>query len=256
MKRNIGGLEFEFLGIVRLKKNSAGRIVEYTYTLPPGVKLNRYATGPFCSLDIPEPPQASGIYALTVSDELKYIGETEDLAQRFGPAGYGQIARRNLHSDGRSTNCKINSLVLQVYKAGDSVSVWFTPAVSERKTIESMLIAKLAPPWNGSGATGISRTESADSRVAGPRTNGNRFESALNVALADASRSGKALLRVRSGDLHRKVGGYPGPSHQVPLCCRAMRAAMQPGDRMIESPPKGTGANLVVEYRLPRALDV
>jgi hypothetical protein len=38
----------------------------------------------------------------------------------------------------------------------------------------------------------------------------------------------------------------------MPQCCRAMRVAMSDGDVVIESPPKGTGANLVIEYHLPR----
>ncbi len=54
------------------------------------------------------------------------------------------------------------------------------------------------------------------------------------------------------GELHRAVGGYPGPSHKVPVCCRAMRSAMENGDREIESPPSGSGASLTVEYRLPQ----
>jgi hypothetical protein len=31
-----------------------------------------------------------------------------------------------------------------------------------------------------------------------------------------------------------------------------MRAAMVAGDLVIDSPPKGVGTNLVIEYRLPR----
>jgi hypothetical protein len=31
-----------------------------------------------------------------------------------------------------------------------------------------------------------------------------------------------------------------------------MRTAMHPGDRIVNQPPKGNGASVVVEYRLPR----
>jgi hypothetical protein len=217
MIRNIGGLEFTRVGILRLKKDSAERVVEYSLRLAPGVKPNRYAGGPFCYVELVEASSASGICALTVSDSIKYIGEAENLARRFGPSGYGQIAARNLHSDGQSTNCRINSLVLQVSKSGEAVSVWFLPAGLERKTLEARLLAEFAPPWNGSRPRiGMNRIETTGSRVTGPPANRNRFESALRDALADASRSGKASLRVRSGDLHRAVGGYPGPSHQMP----------------------------------------
>ncbi len=144
------------------------------------------------------------------------------------------------------------------------MNVWFAPVGSERKTIEARLIAKLTPPWNGSTPSGVRRNaddfeeqarvrvpshypESSATGMSTP-TSKNRFESALDAVLAEASRSGKSSLRVRSGDLHREVGGYPGPSHQMPECCRVMRAAMKVGDRIVESPPKGAGANLVVEY--------
>jgi len=254
MKRNIGGRCFEFLGSLKLARDSADRLIERTFQLPPGVKMNRYAAGPFCSFELPEASPLSGVYALTVNNSVEYIGETENLERRFGPTGYGRIVGRNLHVDGQSTNCKVNSLVLQVYQAGESVGVWFSPAASERKAIESRLVAALAPPWNGSRPdVGAKQAEPTHSLAAGSARGASRFDSALRSKFADATRSGEVSLRVRSGDLHRELGGYPGSSHQMPLCCRAMRAAMGPGDRIIESPPKGAGANLVVEYRLPRA---
>jgi hypothetical protein len=258
MRRNIGGLEFDFVGTLIVKKDSAGRIVEYTHQLPPNLKPNRHAAGPFCTLVLPEASAAAGLYALTVAEEVKYIGEAEDLARRFGPTGYGQIARRNAHNDGQSTNCKINSRVLQIYKGSRSVSVWFAAAGRDRKAIESKLVAQLTPPWNGFqlGSSATNRPLAADAFLTDLAVGRNRFEEAISVAIADAARSGRTSLRVRSGDLHRAIGGYPGPSHQMPSCCRAMKAAMAPGDRVIESPPKGTGANLVIEYRLPRTVGV
>src|SRR5580658_6937377 len=59
-------------------------ITEYTHPLPPGV------------------------YAVTVGNQLQYIGECDNLAARFGPNGYGRISPGNIH-DGRPTNCKINA---------------------------------------------------------------------------------------------------------------------------------------------------
>jgi 5-methylcytosine-specific restriction protein A len=263
MMKEIGGVEFALLGTLRLTTDPAGQAIEYVHSLPSGVEPNRYAAGPFCAFELVAAPHASGVYAFTVGDELTYIGEAEDVARRFGPTGYGRIVSRNVHSDGQSTNCKINALVLQAYKTGEPVKIWFAVVGSERKTIEARLIAKLTPPWNGSMPSGVRHKAEAfreqegmrpDSlpTVMGTPTNKNRFESALDAAFAEASRFGKASLRVRSGDLHREVGGYPGASHQMPDCCRVMRAAMMAGDQIVESPPKGAGANLVIEYRLPR----
>jgi hypothetical protein len=49
------------------------------------------------------------------------------------------------------------------------------------------------------------------------------------------------------------VGGYPGNNHRMPVCCAAMRAEMRAGDNIVRAPPSGDGANVVIEYRLPRS---
>ena len=56
-------------------------------------------------------------------------------------------------------------------------------------------------------------------------------------------------VQIRSGDLHRLIGGYPGPTHRMPLCCDVMRNRMGPDDFIVEAPPKGNGASLVIQYR-------
>src|SRR5437879_9168400 len=127
MTRRIGQFIFNRMGTVRLKRDSDGRIAEYVHQLPSGVKPNRYASGPFCTFELPEASRTAGVYAFILGDEIKYIGECEDLQQRFGSVGYGHIAARNCHSDGQATNCKINGLVLKASKADQSVNIWFLP---------------------------------------------------------------------------------------------------------------------------------
>ena len=255
MDRNIGGFRFVRVGALQLKRDSHDGIVEYTHHLPPDAKPNRYAAGPFCFFELREASHVAGVYVLMVGNDVKYVGECENLQRRFGPMGYGSIAPRNCHGDGQSTNCKINSLVLQIYKAGKSVNVWFYPSVSERKSIESRLLSELSPPWNGSRPYLLTgRIKSSGVGVSRRTPNKNRFREALDTAFAHAERLGKCSIEVRAGDLHRQVSGYPGPTHQMPQCCRSMKAAMVSGDRIVESPPKGAGANLVIEYRLPRGL--
>lgn len=253
MHRKISDLLFEYIGTLKLKRDVHGAAIEYTHELKTSVKRNRYAAGTFCDFGLVGSTSATGVYALTVGDEVKYIGECANLRLRFGPCGYGHVSPRNCHSDGQSTNCKINSLVLGVSRAQDQVKAWFLLTPVDRKSIESRLIRELTPSWNGSvpqPSDTVALTSDADPRPV-VRAN-DQFGAALRAELADAERSGQRLLRVRSGDLHRRVGGYPGPSHKMPQCCRAMRTAMSIGDIVIESPPKGAGANLVIEYRLPR----
>jgi len=78
------------------------------------------------------------------------------------------------------------------------------------------------------------------------------FERALQSLLAKAQEEGKPFLDVVAGDLHRMVGGYPGPQHRMPSCCHVMIRAMKPGDEVLSSPPKGKGATLKNRYYLPR----
>ena len=75
------------------------------------------------------------------------------------------------------------------------------------------------------------------------------FEIALQTRLQHAKEERKHTLGVRSGDLHQDVGGYPGPNHQMSLCCDVMREAMG-SDDTIESSESNPGPNLLVRYRV------
>ena len=58
---------------------------------------------------------------------------------------------------------------------------------------------------------------------------------------------------VNSRELYRKIGDYPnGGNHRMPVCSGVMRSAMQRGDLIITQPPKGKGANLTIQYVIPR----
>jgi len=76
------------------------------------------------------------------------------------------------------------------------------------------------------------------------------FENALNTILQQARNiPGVVGVVVRSGDLHRYVGGYPGRDHRMPLCCEVMKEKMQPSDQILNSPSSGQGANLEILYK-------
>lgn len=78
------------------------------------------------------------------------------------------------------------------------------------------------------------------------------FRKELRRRLRDAEMRGARELKVNSGELHRSLGGYPGPTHQMPSCCDVMHEEMSAGDRIIEAPAKGRGASLTISYGLPR----
>lgn len=79
-----------------------------------------------------------------------------------------------------------------------------------------------------------------------------KFRSALRAQLREAELRGDSYHEVNSGQLHRDLGGYPGPNHQMPSCCDALYDEQRTGDTIIARPPKGKGASLTVRYKLPR----
>lgn len=101
---------------------------------------------------------------------------------------------------------------------------------------------------SGQGASPKPATQSRGSRSAAPSAYDFRAELAR---LKDAARRrGAREVSVSAGELHRAVGGYPGPTHRMPICCSVMRQEMGPTDRILAQPPKGNGASLSILYQL------
>ena len=80
----------------------------------------------------------------------------------------------------------------------------------------------------------------------------NDFQNKLVSILDTAEKEGKEHLDVRSEDLHKAVGGYPSTNHRMPLCCGVMKKMMGKDDEVLQKPPSGCGATLVIRYHLPR----
>lgn len=78
------------------------------------------------------------------------------------------------------------------------------------------------------------------------------FQIALDKTFKGAEHGKKKYVDVLSRDLHRKVGGYPGQDHRMPTCCSVMKSNIQQNDVILEQPPKGKGASLLIRYRIPR----
>jgi hypothetical protein len=80
------------------------------------------------------------------------------------------------------------------------------------------------------------------------------FRLELHRMMLEAIRSGNEFAEINAGDLHRRVGGYPGPNHRMPVCCEVMRTAVAAdyGDVIVASPPAGSGATLTIRYHIPR----
>ena len=71
------------------------------------------------------------------------------------------------------------------------------------------------------------------------RMTADDFRSELASMFDAAANAGRGMIVVRAGDLHRAVGGYPGPDHRMPMCCNVMYAEMVEGvDEILSAPPK------------------
>ena len=82
--------------------------------------------------------------------------------------------------------------------------------------------------------------------------NTDQFIKALRTIFTQAEELGLVAIEIKSGNLHRKVGGYPGNDHRMPTCCKAMRSEMNDTDSVVSEPPSGQGASFVVRYEIPR----
>jgi hypothetical protein len=78
------------------------------------------------------------------------------------------------------------------------------------------------------------------------------FLNELDSILEQAQTCGFVAVEVNAGNLHRRLGGYPGLDDRMPLCCDVMRQAMRVGDVVVTEPSKDRDADLTIRYRLPR----
>src|SRR3954454_11490232 len=82
------------------------------------------------------------------------------------------------------------------------------------------------------------------------------FRQEVAAQIDRAVKRGAGHVEINAGELHRTLGGYPGPGHRMPLCCQAMQEECLPRDEVIFSPEKGQGASLTIRYKIPRSAKV
>jgi len=153
----LAGLAFDLVGPVVLAQAADGFLEYQPHTRYKGFgrdRLNPYGLGPFCKFKVGGLPAGPGLYAFVIDGVPVYVGKTEDFRGRMGPVNYGSISPVNCCGKGQSTNCKINSGVLQAAKAGRHVAVYVQR--TSNLGLEGAVIAAVRPPWNGRHASGIS----------------------------------------------------------------------------------------------------
>ena len=81
------------------------------------------------------------------------------------------------------------------------------------------------------------------------------YEELLRV-LQESTKDGRENVDVNTGELHRRIGGYPARDHRMPVCCSVMRFEFSEDcDRVLKAPPSGDGASLTIRYGLPRNVE-
>lgn len=147
---NIGSFVFKKICNISLDREAGGSIKEFMpqsrYKNQKGLSLNNYGHGPFCKFKIPRNLNDSGVYAIVINDEIKYIGKCVNLSSRFNN-GYGNISPRNCFAGGQETNCRINNQILHEAIQGNEISLWFFET-EDYKSIEDILLSSNNPDWN------------------------------------------------------------------------------------------------------------
>lgn len=149
--REVGGYVFERVGDVTPARDHRGDIIlkqphlryRGSESLLPG------GTGPFCDFTVAGAPAAAGVYLLEVDGEVRYVGEAENLARRFYQ--YGHISPRNCFQGGRSTNVRLQRLLIAEFEKRSRVVLWFH-ATPHYKEVEADLLRRLDGDfWNRKG---------------------------------------------------------------------------------------------------------
>ena len=150
-RRTVAGYNFELICDIRPLKNPDGTVKQFMpqsqYENLGNLSLNKYGEGPFCKFQIPKQNESSGVYILTVKEEIQYVGECEKFSSRFN-MGYGNISPRNCFQRGQETNCRINNLVYRAAATGQTILLWFFHTADHKKLEAALLLASQRPAWN------------------------------------------------------------------------------------------------------------
>lgn len=146
----IHGYAFKYICDIEPERNDNGAVrtfsPHYRYKDADLLALNKYGTGPFCKFKVLRGIAKSGVYAFVVDERVQYIGECENLSNRFN-MGYGNISPRNCFTGGQETNCRINSLVFASVAEGLEITLWFHET-DNYKEVERVLRKQEKLAWN------------------------------------------------------------------------------------------------------------
>lgn len=169
---------FNYISEIVPEKDANGTIIEYYpqkyYKNATTAKLHKHGKGPYCKFKFPADLNVAGVYVIKVEDVIKYIGECENLSNRFN-TGYGNISPRNCFVGGQATNCKINSSILKEIKKGHKVYLYFKET-EDRFLLEREMIGKFNPEWNSTAGKAINRPQITNMKKGTRNMKGGKYE--------------------------------------------------------------------------------
>ena len=146
----ISGFEFDYVDRIEPLRDSDGSVRQFMpqnrYKNTQETPLNRYGVGPFCKFRISNRFQTSGVYVITLDDDIRYVGECANLSERF-KTGYGNISPKNCFKGGQETNCRLNNLIYTAAAAEKQITLLFFQT-ADYKTMEAALRSVLDLAWN------------------------------------------------------------------------------------------------------------
>ena len=102
--RTLAGHSFNLVGPIRPERDGRGEIIgdlpQSKYRNEGNLPLNRYGKGPFCRFRVALGWRQRGVYVLMAGGNPLYVGECQNLHERWGPMGYGTISPSELLQEG------------------------------------------------------------------------------------------------------------------------------------------------------------
>lgn len=206
--------------------------------------LHAYGKGPYCRFSISKKWNGkSGVYIFTLNEKPVYIGQTINFGKRINH-GYGKIYPRNCFVKGQSTNCRINSLILQSTLNSEELLLFFYET-KKHLQIELELIQKYKPNWNK--ANNLKRINTEPKTIKNIKNPSiKQVRKHINSIIKNGLSNGLLEVKIRAGDIHKELE----MDNAVPTVCNAMRSL---GSQYLYdvkyTPPKGSGTNLKYIYR-------
>ena len=143
------GYVFQLLQQLQPQRDEDGQILKFypqsAYDNKDNLPLLEDGDGPFCKFTI-EAGNWPGVYLWLEGTSIIYIGETENLSNRFN-TGYGQISPINCYIDEQSQNCEMNKVVLKYAEKGQFIDLYFLET-QNHKEVELELLSRLESPYN------------------------------------------------------------------------------------------------------------